>query len=93
MYHSVSMSWVFSSYPDTGHLFSVSATHFFFFFKLKKNVKTLTHLHGDLANGPGSIVTHGDKLWVQVEPQDWHKLSWGKGHGHAIKSLAHTQAL
>lgn len=50
-------------------------------------------MHGDLANGPGSIVTHGDKLWVQVEPQDWHKLSWGKGHGHAIKSLAHTQAL
>ena len=41
-------------------------------------MKTLTHLHGDLANGPGSIVTHGDKLWVEVEPQDWHKLSWGK---------------
>lgn len=36
----------------------------------------LTHLHGDLSNGPSGVVTHGDKLWVQVEPQDGHELSW-----------------
>lgn len=43
---------------------------------LKPLQAALTHLHGDLSNGPSSIVTHRDKLWVQVEPQDGHELSW-----------------
>lgn len=34
----------------------------------------LTHLHGDLSNGPGGVITHRDKLRVQVEPQDGHEL-------------------
>lgn len=36
----------------------------------------LTHLHGDLSNGPGGVVAHRDKLRVQVKPEDGHELSW-----------------
>jgi len=42
----------------------------------------LTHLHGDLANGPGGVVTHRDKLRVQIEPQDGHELSWRGANRH-----------
>lgn len=43
---------------------------------IEKNI-TLTHLHGDLSDGPGGVVTNRNKLWVQVESQDGHELSWG----------------
>lgn len=36
----------------------------------------LTHLHADLANGPGGIVADRDELGVQVGAQDGHELSW-----------------
>lgn len=35
----------------------------------------LTHLHADLPYGPGGVVAHGDKLWVQICPEDRHKFS------------------
>lgn len=36
----------------------------------------LTHLHGNFPNGPGSVVTHRNKLRVQIQAEDGHKLSW-----------------
>lgn len=33
-----------------------------------------THLHADLADGPGGVVADGDELWVQVGSEDWHEL-------------------
>lgn len=38
--------------------------------------RALTHLHADLANGPGGIVADRDELRVQVGAQDGHELSW-----------------
>lgn len=40
----------------------------------EKKTKTPTHLHGDLPDGPGGVVAHGDKLGVQVQAQDGHEL-------------------
>lgn len=57
----------------------------------------LTHLHGDLPNGPGGIVTHRDKFWVQVEPQNGHELSWREDmdthwlqHNHSLTHNSFT---
>lgn len=33
-----------------------------FFYQTSK----LTHLYGDLADGPGGVITHRNELWVQV---------------------------
>lgn len=64
------MSWVFHHVQK--------ATAGFQWRQLKKETShPLTHLHGDLSYGPGGVVTHRDELWVQVEPQDGHELSWG----------------
>lgn len=35
----------------------------------------LTHLHADLSDGPGGVITHRDELRVQIRPQDRHELS------------------
>lgn len=58
---------------------------------------SLTHLHRDLSNGPCSIITHRNELWVQVEPQDGHELRWGStgntGYNYGNKWLYNSQLL
>lgn len=58
--------------------------------RIEKNIyiyiyKILTRLHGNLSDGPGGIVTHRNKLWVEVESQDGHELSWGVMNMHHLQ--------
>lgn len=42
----------------------------------KNSNQTPTRLHGNLSNCPGGVVAHRDELWVEVQTQDGHELSW-----------------
>lgn len=41
-----------------------------FFYQTSK----LTHLDGDLTDGPGGIITHRNELWVEIKPQNRHEF-------------------
>lgn len=43
---------------------------------MSANPVILTHLHADLSDGPGGVITHGDELGVQIRPQDRHELGY-----------------